>query len=264
MGGVILAYGDDEQLLNLLKSSQVPYNTYGFLPQNNIIATNITFDQFQSHFSCIVGGKDFGEVHLKVPGRHNVANALACISLGLSLSIDFNCICESLNKYKGVQRRFQLKDKVNEIWVIDDYAHHPTEIRTILETAQLFMKSLPDRGGELITIVQPHRYSRVKALWDGFAESLIHSDQMIITDIYAASEKPIEGITAQQLCQKVCALTDKPVCYLPKEDIIDYLMTITTPHDIVLMLGAGDIGAIADDFVEALKEQYAVAEEAQL
>jgi len=235
-GGVILAYGDDEQLLNLLKSSQVSYKTYGFLPQNNITATGISFDLFRSRFSCIVDGRDFGEVHLNIPGRHNVANALACISLGLNLSIDFDFICKCLKEYEGVQRRFQLKDKVNGVWVIDDYAHHPTEIRTILETAQLFRRTLSDKGGELITIVQPHRYSRVQTLLEGFAESLIHSDQMIITDIYAANEKPIEGITAQYLCQKVCTLTDKPVCYIPKEEIVDYLMTITTPHDVVLTL----------------------------
>ncbi len=263
-GGVILAYGDDEQLLNLLKSSQVPYQTYGFLPHNNISATEITYDQFLSQFHCIVDGRNLGKVHLNIPGRHNVANALACISLGLNLSIDFELICESLKEYIGVQRRFQLKDKVNDIWVIDDYAHHPTEIRTILETAQLFKQALPSEDSQLITIVQPHRFSRVEALLDGFAESLIHSDQMIVTDIYAASEKPIEGITAQHLCQKVCALTDKPVCYIPKEEIVDYLMATATPHDVVLMLGAGDISAIADDFVAALQEKFVEVEKAQL
>jgi len=263
-GGVILANGDDEQLLNLLKSSQSRYKTYGFFPKNDIIATNITFDHFQSHFSCIVDGWDRGEVHLNIPGRHNVVNALACISLGLSLSIDFGFICESLKEYEGVQRRFQLKDKVGDVWVIDDYAHHPTEIRTILETAQTFKQTLPNKDGKIITVVQPHRYSRVEALLDGFAESLIHSDQMIITDIYAASEKPIEGITAQYLCQKVNALTNKPVCYLPKEEIVDYLMAVATPHDIVLTLGAGDISAIADDFVKALKGQFAVIEGARV
>ena len=263
-GGIILAYGDDEQLLNLLKSSQASYKTYGFLPHNNVIATDITFDQFQSHFLCIVDGRGLGEVHLNIPGRHNVANALACISLGLNLSIDFDCICESLKEYEGVQRRFQLKGKVNDVWVIDDYAHHPTEIRTILETAQLFKKSLLIEDSQLITIVQPHRYSRVHALLDGFAESLIHSDQMIITDIYAASEKPIEGITAQHLCKKVCALTNKPVCYLPKEKIVDYLMAIATPHDVVLTLGAGDITHVGDDFVKALREKFAAVEKVQI
>ena len=93
---------------------------------------------------------------------------------------------------------------------------------------------------------------------------MIHSDQMIITDIYAASEKPIEGITAQRLCQKVSALTNKPVCYIPKEKVVDYLMAIATPHDVVLTLGAGDISAVADDFVKALKAQFAVFEKAQL
>jgi len=250
-------------LLSLLQESQKTYQTYGFHPQNNIHATHITFDQFQSKFHCIVDREDFGPVLLNIPGRHNVANALACISIGLSLSIDFDVICESLKEYEGVQRRFQLKDKIGDVWVIDDYAHHPTEIQAVLDTAQSFKRPLP-KTSKLITIFQPHRYSRVQALIDDFAESLTRSDSLIITDIYAASEKAIEGITAQNLCKKVCALTDKPVCYLPKEKIVDHLLGIAKPHDIVMTLGAGDINAIADDFVKALKEQSSHAEKVRL
>jgi len=262
-GGIIFAYGDDKRLLSLLQKSQKTYKTYGFHPQNNVHANHITFDQFQSKFHCIVDGRDFGLVLLNIPGRHNVANALACISIGLSLSIDFDVICESLKEYEGVQRRFQLKDKIGDVWVIDDYAHHPTEIKAVLDTAQSFKRPLP-KSSELITIFQPHRYSRVKVLIDDFAQSLTRSDSLIITDIYAASEKAINGITAQNLCKKVCALTDKPVCYLPKEEIVDYLLGIAKPHDIVLTLGAGDINAIADDFVKALKEQSSQAEKVRL
>jgi len=262
-GGIIFAYGDDERLLSLLQKSQKTYKTYGFHPQNNVRATHITFDQFQSYFHCIVDGKDLGPVILNVPGRHNVANALACISIGLSLSINFDVICESLKGYEGVQRRFQLKDKIGDVWIIDDYAHHPTEIQAILDTAQLFKRSLA-KDSELITIIQPHRYSRVKALINDFAESLTHSDSLIITDIYAASEKPIEGISAEHLCQKVCALTNKPVCYIPKDKIVDHLLGVAKPHDIVMTLGAGDINAIADDFVKALKKQSSLSKEAQL
>ena len=261
--GIIFAYGDDERLLRLLETSKKLTRTYGFSSHNDIRAVNISFDQFQSQFRCVVDGKDLGQILLKIPGRHNVANALACISLSLYLSIDFNLICESLKGYEGVQRRFQLKGKVGDVWVIDDYAHHPTEIRAILDTAQLFKQSLA-KGSELITIFQPHRYSRVKVLIDDFVESLTRSDQMIITDIYAASEKPIEGITAQYLCQKVCALTNKPVRYLPREAIIDYLASATKPHDLVMTLGAGDITGIADDFVKGLKGRLSPAEKAQL
>ena len=264
-GGIILAYGDDEPLSNVLKESGRTFKTYGFSTENNISATNIKFDRFDSRFNCVVDGKDRGQVLLKVPGRHNIANALACVSLGLSLSIDFDTIRESLKGYEGVQRRFQLKEKIDDVWIIDDYAHHPTEIKATLETAQLFKQSVQDRtaGREtngLITVFQPHRYSRVKGLLEEFAQSLVYSDQLIITDIYAAGEAPIEGITAGKLCERIRAITDRPVCYIPKEEITDYLLTIVRPQDLVLTLGAGDITRIADDFTEALKRRSAAAE----
>ena len=264
-GGVVLAYGDDELLLNMLKESGQSFRTYGFSKENNISAANIKFDHFDSRFSCIVDGENRGQVLLNVPGRHNIANALACVSLGLSLSIDFDTIRESLKSYNGVQRRFQLKSMVDDIWIIDDYAHHPTEIKATIETAQLFKRSVEDgAAGEeikrLITVFQPHRYSRVKGLLKDFAQSLVHSDQLIVTDIYAASEPPIEGITAEKLCEEVQAITQKPVCYIPKEKITDYLLTVVKPQDLVLTLGAGDITRIADDFVEALKSRSAAAE----
>lgn len=262
-GGVVLAYGDDERLVPLIKEIGQVHKTYGFSPENDVYATELIFDHFESRFDCIVNGENLGQVILNVPGRHNVANALACIILGLSLAIDFDVIRESLKEYKGVQRRFQLKDTVDDVWVIDDYAHHPTEIKAILETALLFKQSLQDssadsRDNELITIFQPHRYSRVKGLMEEFAESLVHSDQLIVTDIYAASEQPIEGITAEKLCERIGAFTNKPVQYLPKEKIIEHLLRMVKPRDVVLTLGAGDITRVADDFVEALKEGQGV------
>ncbi|MCK5259865.1 MAG: UDP-N-acetylmuramate--L-alanine ligase [Candidatus Omnitrophica bacterium] len=264
-GGTILAYGDDEPLLNMVKESGKSFKTYGFSPENNISAVNIKFDHFDSRFNCVVDGVDRGQVLLKIPGRHNIANALACISLGLSLSIEFDTICESLKSYKGVQRRFQLKSRVDDIWVIDDYAHHPTEIKATLETAQLFKRSVQEMtaGGEtngLIAVFQPHRYSRVKGLLEDFAQSLVYSDQLIVTDIYAASEQPIEGVTAEKLCEQIRAITDRPVCYIPKGEIIDHLLDVVKPQDLVLTLGAGDVGAIADDLAEALKKRSAAAE----
>jgi len=263
-GGIILAYGDDEPLLNMLKESGQAFKTYGFSTENNISATDIKFDHFDSRFNCVIDGKNRGQILLKVPGRHNIANALACISLGLSLSIDFDTICESLKNYRGVQRRFQLKSRIDDIWIIDDYAHHPTEIKTTIETAQVFKRSVQDitAGSEtngLITVFQPHRYSRVKGLLEDFAQSLVYSDQLIVTDIYAASEQPIEGVTAEKLCEQIRAVTDRPVCYIPKEKITDYLLTMVKPQDLVLTLGAGDITHVADDLAEALKRRSAAA-----
>ncbi|MCK4881807.1 MAG: UDP-N-acetylmuramate--L-alanine ligase [Candidatus Omnitrophica bacterium] len=260
-GGTILACGDDELLSNLLNESGCTVRTYGFADTNDVSAANIKFDGFDTTFTCVADGKNLGPFSLKVPGRHNVVNALACIALGLSLSIDPDVIRASLQGYLGVQRRFQLKANADDIWVVDDYAHHPTEIKATLETAQLFKQSVS--GGEansLITVFQPHRYSRLQGLMNDFVESLINSDHLIVTDIYAASEPPIEGITAEKLCEQIRALTDGQVSYVPKEKIVDYLMDIVKPRDLVLTLGAGDITHIADDLAEAVKKRSAVAE----
>ncbi len=267
--GSIFAYGDDDRLTGLLKESGRAFKTYGFSDKNDIYASNISFDHFESQFDVFVGGENLGSMTLKVPGRHNVANALACISLGLSLSIDLDVIRESFGEYMGVQRRFQLKGQVDNVWIIDDYAHHPTEIQTTLEAAQLFKQSLQvasKEGGanKLIAIFQPHRYSRVQGLLEEFAVSLTDSDHLVVTDIYAASEQPIEGVTSQKLCERICSLTDKPVCYLPKEAIIDHVLEIVKPQDMVITLGAGDITHMADDLIAALKSRTIVKDKVQL
>jgi len=260
--GCILAYGEDERLMALVKESGKTFKTYGFSPDHNICSQNIIFDGMKTRFNCFVDGKDLGQVTLNVPGNHNVANALACIGIGLSLGIDFELICASLNSYEGVQRRFQLKERVDDVWVIDDYAHHPTEISTTIETAQLFKRSIrkPDdaKNSRLITVFQPHRFTRVEGLFKEFARSFFHSDYVIITDIYAASEQPIEGITSQRLGEEINSSGNIPVKYLPKEKIIDYLLDFVKPNDVVLTLGAGDITRISDGFTEALKSQSTV------
>jgi UDP-N-acetylmuramate--alanine ligase len=261
--GVVIIYGDDERLSRLLQESGRNFRTYGFGPRNDIRAAGMLFDRFNSKFDCIVDGKNYGPVALNVPGRHNVANAMACISLGLSLSIDFAAVVDSLTKFYGVQRRFQLKGRVDDVWVVDDYAHHPTEIQNTLATAELFKQSiaasLPGRPvNRLIAVFQPHRYSRVNGLMEEFAESLTRCDHLVVTDIYAAGEQPIQGVTAEKLCERVRTMTDKPVRYLPKNEIVDYLLDLVKPHDLVMTLGAGDITRLSDDLTEALKKQSAV------
>jgi len=266
--GMLFGCGDDERLFNLLHASGKPFKTYGCAASNDLYAVNITFDHFKSRFECMTAGGDLlGTVHLNVPGRHNVLNALGCISLGLQLSIPFNAVADSLNKYSGVQRRFQLKDKINDIWVIDDYAHHPTEITATLDTAVQFKQSLKGESNDsssaqLISVFQPHRYSRVKGFMDAFAESLTNSDYLIVTDIYPASEQPIEGITAEKLCDQIKAKTSKPVVYLPKEKIVSYLLTVVRPGDVVLTLGAGDITKFSEEFITVLRERQVISTKA--
>ena len=267
-GGSLLVSGDDKNLLSLIKESGRPYKTYGFFKHNHIYAANIAFKHFESRFDVFMDGENGGQVVLKIPGRHNVANALACIGLGVSLGIDLDIIRDSLKEYGGVQRRFQLKGVIDDIWVIDDYAHHPTEIQTTLETAQLFKQSIQSmsKGNEtnkLITLFQPHRYSRVQGLLEEFAKSLTKSDHLVVTDIYAASEKPIDGVTAQRLCEEMRSVTDKPVRYLPKGEIIDYILNIAKPGDLIMTLGAGDITRIADELVTALKRRSSAVSKVQ-
>lgn len=262
-GGLLIICGDDDNLVKITLDNGQAYITYGLAPSNRVRAVELEFDGFQTKFYCVVDGKQLGRVDLKVPGRHNVLNALACIALALDLSVEFSVIQKYLKEYQGVQRRFQLISKVDDIWVIDDYAHHPTEIKATLESARLFQSAVAGTQGRressrLVVVFQPHRYSRLKGLFNDFAGSLLESDRLIVTDIYAASEKPIDGITSEELCREIRARTSSPVANLSKEKIIPELLGVVKPGDIVVMLGAGDITTIAADFARAIAQRAPV------
>ena len=244
--GILIICGDDKRLLSLVKESGRNFKTYGFRPANDIVAHDIELNGWQSHFDCFVKGQNLGRVTLTVPGKHNVANALACIGLGLSLGIDFKIIAESLKKYAGARRRFELLGEVDNITVIDDYAHHPTEIKATLKTAKQFKKR------RVVSLFQPHRYSRLACLWKEFTESFTDSDYVVVTDIYSAGEKPIPGIDSQDLVAKIRQFTANPVTYVKKEGMIEFLQDLLQPGDLVVTLGAGDITQIAQKLVKQL------------
>ncbi len=187
--GMIFAFGGDHRLIELLKASKRLYKTYGFMPDHDFYAQNVSFENFSSTFDCFAGTKNLGQITLNVPGRHNVLNALACVAVGVSLGIDFETIRTNLSEYRSVKRRFQLMGRVNNITVIDDYAHHPTEIQATLEAASAVPKK------RLVVVFQPHRYSRLKHLFDDFAKSLTIADYKIITDFYASIESSKEGLS---------------------------------------------------------------------
>jgi len=245
--GMIIANGEDERLIRLLTQSGRNFTSFGFSSYNDIFAANIKYEEFCSYFDVIVDGQKQADVQLSVPGQHNVANALACLSLGLNLSIKMDVIVNSLKEFSGVKRRFHKIAEVDDIMIIDDYAHHPTEIKTTLDTAQSV------KHKRLIAVFQPHRYSRLKGLFDDFVGCLTNNDYLIVTDIYAASEEPIEGLTSETLCDAIKKTTENPVVFLKKEDIVDHLLEITQAGDLVITLGAGDLNQTAKEFVEALK-----------
>ena len=245
--GFLIVCGEDENLLKLVRKSPCAFLTYGFSPHHDIWAKNIKLDYLQSSFECVVKGKNLATIQLFVPGRHNILNAMACIAVGLQLSIDPHVISETLSEFRGVQRRFQIKGDYDDILVIDDYAHHPTEIKATLDAAQSVKKK------RVVAIFQPHRFTRLQSLWDDFLSSFKVCDYLIVTDVYAASEQPIEGITAKNLVRDMQKKTDKPVIYLAKDKIVEHLVHIVRSEDLVIILGAGDITKISEDAAEALR-----------
>ncbi len=247
LDGLLFGYGDDLRLLKLLKESGRNYFTYGFQLGNNLVLQDMKTNDFQSSFHCVFNGMNLGLVELPVPGKHNVADALACILVGLSLNIPFEIIIQSLKRYQTVNRRFQLLGIGDEVMVVDDYAHHPTEIQSVLETAISIKKE------RLIVVFQPHRYTRLKYLQEEFAKSLLGADYLIITDIYAASEDPIEGVNPQNLCRLVSQQTDMCVKYSPREKVLKNLLAIIRPGDMVLTLGAGDITKFSHELIDYLQ-----------
>ncbi len=246
-GGKVIACGEDERLGPLLANTPAPALRYGFDPAFDVYADHIESDGFHSRFACHTPTAKVGDFELSVPGKHNVLNALACIALGLQLQLPVAVLKKTLKEFAGVKRRFQLKGNVDGVMVIDDYGHHPTEITATLNAARLFKPS------RLLTVFQPHRYSRTKFLLKEFAESLQLSDEVILTDIYAASEKESEGVPTKSLLDEVRKKLSSRVTYVKKEGICDCLREAARPGDLVLFLGAGDISHLSDEFVNLLQ-----------
>ena len=244
--GCLIVCGEDKKLAGLVRQQKAAAVTYGMSDQQDVYAARVKTDGFQSSFSCHTREGKLGDFELNVPGRHNILNALACISLGLQLGISYEVMFKTLKSFTGVKRRFQLKGRVNDVMVIDDYGHHPTEIRATLDAARLFN---PKR---LITVFQPHRYSRTKFLLNEFVEHLALSDELILTDIYAASENISEGVGVGTLFEELQKTLGIGVIFLKKEDILEYLRNYVQPGDMVIFMGAGDIYHLSDELVKIL------------
>jgi len=245
--GKVIVCGEDSKLFELVRQQNVPLLSYGLSPERDVWATDIEAEGFHSSFVCHTRQGKLGSFELNVPGRHNILNALACITLGLELGISRDVIEGTLKGFTGVKRRFQLKGCVDDVMVVDDYGHHPSEIQATLKAARLFPQK------RLVTVFQPHRYSRTKFLLNELAESLKNCDQLILTDIYSAGEKISEGVGVRALLEKVEAVLGPRVIFLKKEDILKHLQTMVCPGDMVLFLGAGDIYHLSDELVNHLK-----------
>lgn len=246
--GCIFGCGDDQILKALLKNCGRQCITYGLSNDCNIYATDISINSFSSSFVYNYQKKEVGRATINIPGKHNIVNSLAAIGLGIELGIDFDKICKIISNYKGVRRRFQVKGDINNILVVDDYGHHPTEIKAVLEAAKNVGRN------RVVVAFQPHRYTRTKYLWDLFVESLALSDYLVITDIYAASEKPIPGVDSADLCKKLKDSGHAEAHFSSRDKLVDHILQIVRPGDMVITLGAGDITKVSDELVKRLSE----------
>jgi UDP-N-acetylmuramate--alanine ligase len=225
--------------------------TYGTTRQAEVRAENIRREEMTTRFDVTFRGTRLGEIALQVPGLHNVRNALAAVAVGQELEIEFDKVREGLESFTGVRRRFEKKADVGGITVLDDYAHHPTEIEATLDAAH---QGFPDR--RVVAVFQPHMYSRTQNFMDEFARSFFNADQLVLTDVYGAREEPIEGVSGERLAERAEQFGHRAVHYVPdKTDLPDELLALTEPGDVVLMLGAGDIWRASEAFVELLNEQ---------
>ena len=239
-GAAILCM-DDANLQSLLPGIEKRTITYGLKSQADYTVRNISVKGLKTYFTVYHMGEKLGTILSGALGRHNICNTLAAVAVGMELNMDFPTIAKSLETFTGVQRRFEILKQSESLIVIDDYGHHPVEIEATLSTAK---EVWPDR--RLIVIFQPHRYSRTQHLMESFFTSFNDADQLLLLDIYAAGEEAIEGINSQKIAEGVKEFGHKHVEYIgDTNSVIPHLQKILEPGDIVMTLGAGNIGELS-------------------
>lgn len=241
--GLIIGCGDDIEINKILKDNKTQNINYGFDRENNIYAADLELRSRNSIFNVWYKRKLLGKINLSIPGRHNVLNAMAGIGVCMHIGIPFNQIAGALNTYPGVKRRLDIVFKDKDITVIDDYAHHPREIKAVVDT----VSKMSD--GRCIGVFQPHRYTRTKLLAGEFGNCFNGLDKLILTDIYPAGETPIKGVTGKLIYDEVVKFGKTDTVYIEsKNDILKYLMPNLISGDTLVFMGAGDITGLAHSF----------------
>jgi UDP-N-acetylmuramate--alanine ligase len=242
---------EDENIQGLLPRIKKRVVTYGFSAQADFQARDLAIDGLNVSYRAFHRGQELGKVTLPIPGRHNALNSLAAVAVGHELEIPFSAICRGLQEMTGVQRRFQIKGEVNGVTVIDDYGHHPTEIKAVLKT---MASSFPER--RRFVLFQPHRYTRTQDLFEDFTTAFYQSDVLIVTEIYAASEPVIPGVHAEKLTTAIQKHGHGNVRYIPDHlALVPSLVEEVREGDVVLTLGAGNIWQTGEELLKRLQEQ---------
>ena len=246
--GAVIIGNQSPAAAEIIPNIKRPIITFGLTKKSDFYANDIIHNKSETTFTVFYRGNNLGVIHLQVPGEHNVLNALASISLGIEMNIPFHDIAAGLESYKGVRRRFDIKGEENGVMVVDDYAHHPTEVRVTLNSA---------RNGwnrRIIAVFQPHLYSRTKAFYQEFAIALMEADILVITDVFPAREKPIEGITGKMVADFAKKSGHNNIFYLENlENLEKKLDNLCQPNDMVITIGAGNIWRYAESYINHLK-----------
>ena len=247
--GSVLVNIDSLSVGNILHRIERPVTTYGLSRDAAFRAKELEFKENKSTYSLFRAEENLGKIHLNVPGEHNVMNSLGAVALGFELGLSFNSIKNGLLNYKGVRRRFDIKGTHNNIMVIDDYAHHPTEVLATIEAAKKGWNK------KLIVVFQPHLFSRTKEFHKEFARSLEKADFIILTSIYPAREKSIPGVTSKLISDNIDKSKKETLFNVDKVDqAITILNEIAKPGSMILTLGAGDIWRFSDKYLSIMKK----------
>jgi UDP-N-acetylmuramate--alanine ligase len=250
-GAAILCL-DEPNVQAIIPNVQRPIITYGTSSQADLVISDIKLEGLTSEFRLTYKGDDLGPFHLMhPPGIHNVRNAAAAAAVALYLDIPAELIREGLAKFAGVGRRFDIKGVVNDITVVDDYGHHPAEIRATLEAARLC------RFNRLLVLFQPHRYTRTQHLWDDFRHAFNQADVLVLVDIYSANEPAIPGITSEALASAILQAGHKNVLYFGSmQQAIEYLLREARPGDAIMTIGAGNVSRASNELMVLLGTEH--------
>ncbi len=245
--GHVIICSDDANIRETAGNGR-QFITYGIIHPAHYTAKNLRTEGLRTIAEIYWMNERLGELELNVPGLHNMNNAMAAIAVGRLLGLEFEAIAGALKTFRGVSRRFQILGDVNGVSVVDDYAHHPTEVKATLRAAQ------QTKANRVIGVFQPHRFTRTKFLFKEFGEAFSDADIIVINEIYAAGETPINGVSAGLIVEAIADREKRPVHYFrTTEETTDFLCKIAKPGDLILTLGAGNIWMVGKNLVERLK-----------
>lgn len=246
--GFVVMCGDHEGVRSLIPRVKRKVISYGLGKDNEIHAIDVSFADYASRCTVVRNGQKLGELILRVPGLHNIQNALATVAIGLEIGLKFEGISRYMAGFRGVQRRFQILGEFDGVTIVDDYAHNPSKIKAAIKAAHT------GEAKRVIAVFQPHRYTRTKFFQDEYCTIFGEADVLLVTDVYSAGEKPIEGVSAEAIVEGVRKFgAPHDVVYVPTAaDILDYIGKNCRAGDIVIFLGAGDINKCAARCAEFL------------